>query len=61
MVHVFQMFNFLEPSIKAMDSVGYFVRNVLPIHQRNLISHNRYCANECTTAGTLECSIARFR
>ncbi|CAG8672333.1 4_t:CDS:2 [Dentiscutata erythropus] len=62
MVHVFQMFNFLEPAIKAMDSVGYFVRNVIPIHQRNtLISHNRYCTNECTTVGTLKHSIARFR
>src|SRR2546421_453105 len=35
MVHVFQMFNFLEPATKAMDSVGYFVKNIIPIHQRN--------------------------
>ncbi|RIB18232.1 Alpha/Beta hydrolase protein [Gigaspora rosea] len=61
MVHVFQAFNFLEQSIKALDSVGYFVRYVLPIHQRNtLISHNRHCANECTVVGTIERSIARF-
>lgn len=45
MVHVFQMFNFLEPAAKAMDSVGYFVKNVIPIHQSTLSSqanHKRY-------------------
>ncbi|CAG8660898.1 2643_t:CDS:2 [Funneliformis mosseae] len=35
MVHVFQMFNFLEPATKALDSVGYFVKNIIPIYQRN--------------------------
>ncbi|CAB4422991.1 unnamed protein product [Rhizophagus irregularis] len=46
MVHVFQMFNFLEPAAKAMDSVGYFVKNIIPIHQRNTLlsqaNHKRY-------------------
>lgn len=45
MVHVFQMFNFLEPATKAMDSVGYFVKNIIPIHQRTLLSqanHTKY-------------------
>ncbi|CAI2180519.1 6031_t:CDS:2 [Funneliformis geosporum] len=39
MVHVFQMFNFLEPATKALDSVGYFVKNIIPIYQRNTLLH----------------------
>ncbi|CAJ0903737.1 1245_t:CDS:2 [Entrophospora sp. SA101] len=42
MVHVFQMFNFLEPATKAMDSVGYFVKNIIPIHQRNILLSQTY-------------------
>ncbi|CAG8709089.1 9591_t:CDS:2, partial [Acaulospora morrowiae] len=46
MVHAFQMFNFLESSVKAMNSVGHFVRTVIPIHQkatsRPQASHREY-------------------
>ncbi|CAG8521780.1 9798_t:CDS:2 [Acaulospora morrowiae] len=49
MVHVFQLFNYLESSVKAMDSVGSFVRMVIPIHQRSTLfthTNKRYTPSE---------------
>ncbi|CAG8598250.1 3055_t:CDS:2 [Ambispora leptoticha] len=36
MIHVFQTFSFLEPAQKAVDAAGYWVKNVLPLHQINI-------------------------
>ncbi|CAG8485879.1 13664_t:CDS:2 [Ambispora gerdemannii] len=36
MIHVFQTFGFLEPAQKAVDAAGYWVKNVLPLHQKNI-------------------------
>ncbi|KAG9293894.1 hypothetical protein G9A89_019232 [Geosiphon pyriformis] len=47
MIHVFQTFGFLEPAQKAVDAAGYWVKNVLPLHHRNI---NLIRAQQCARA-----------
>jgi len=46
MPHVFQAFTFLDQARKAMDAVGYFVKNVVPLEQQKAANRNPFNSHQ---------------